>query len=799
MPSPPYLGVFVSSTWLDLEPERKAVEAALQRLRASRFVGMEYFGSRDETTRRASLDEVDRCHVYVGIFAARYGSGITEAEYRHAQERGLKCFIYFKPEATTTVDKFEKDTAQQERLEKLKAELLAAHTVSDFANPDELATKVSTDLSNWLLGEYQKQTRDAARDNPALRALHQLPPPPGDFTGRADELAELFANVERGVQISGLQGQGGIGKTALALKLAEQLAPRYPDAQFYLDLKGAAEQQPLSASDALSHVLRAYHPTVKLPDDEAELRALYLSVLHDQRALLLMDNARDAAQVTPLIPPAPCVLLVTSRQHFHLPGLHAKDLDTLPPADARALLLNIAPRIGSHADEIARLCGHLPLALRVAASIIAERKNLNPANYARRLSDAKQRLSLVEASLKLSYDLLSAKLQRRWRALAVFPATFDAEAAAAVWEADSDAAHDALGDLVRYSLLDWDDATARYSLHDLARLFADSRLSDDERYAAQARHAGHYLEVLDEAHGLYLQGGEAFMRGLALFDAEWTNIQAGQSWAARHVGDNDKAARLCFSYPGVGAYLLELRLHPRERINWSEKALLAARKSDHRVAEADELVYLGSAYHDLGEVRRAIEFHEQALVIYREIGNRLNECSALSNLGNAYIILGELSHAVELQEQQLIIAREISDQRAESNALNNLGNAYIALGETHRAVELFEQKLAIDREIGSRRGEGNALASLGTTYNELGETRRAVELYEQALAIYREIGDRRGAGTALWNMSLLLDALGNRSHAVAYAEESLKIREEIEDPNADKVRKALEEWRGEEE
>src|SRR5919107_1406382 len=107
--------------------------------------------------------------------------------------------------------------------------------------------------------------------------------------------------MESGVTISGLQGQGGIGKTALALKLAQKLAPRYPDAQFYLDLKGAAKQKPLSPAEALSHVIRAYHPTAKLPEGEAELRALYLSVLHGQRALLLMDNARDAAQVLPLI------------------------------------------------------------------------------------------------------------------------------------------------------------------------------------------------------------------------------------------------------------------------------------------------------------------------------------------------------------------------------------------------------------------------------------------------------------------------------------------------------------------
>src|SRR6185369_9394199 len=199
----------------------------------------------------------------------------------------------------------------------------------------------------------------------------QVPPPPGDFTGREDEQRELLAAIEQGgLTISGLQGMGGIGKTALALKLVEQLKPRYPDAQLYLDLKGASAQ-PLPAAEALAHVIRSYHPAAKLPESETDLRGLYLSVLEGQRALLLMDNAAGAAQVEPLIPPAGCLLLVTSRRHFILPGLAAKNLDALTAADARSLLLAIAPRIGESANEIAKLCGYLPLALRMAASALA--------------------------------------------------------------------------------------------------------------------------------------------------------------------------------------------------------------------------------------------------------------------------------------------------------------------------------------------------------------------------------------------------------------------------------------------
>jgi tetratricopeptide (TPR) repeat protein len=537
---------------------------------------------------------------------------------------------------------------------------------------------------------------------PTANALHQLPPPPRDFTGRVRELDELMSRIERGgVNISGLQGLGGVGKTALALKLAELLAPRYTDAQFYLDLRGADKQKPLSVADALSHVIRAYHPTAKLPEGEAELRALYLSVLHDQRALLLMDNAAGLEQVAPLIPPDTCVLLVTSRRHFTLPGIFALDLETLPPEDARQLLLKIAPRIKTHADEIAQLCGRLPLALRLAASALAERANLSPADYVRRLSDAKTRLGLVEASLTLSYELLTPEMQRLWRALAVFPDTFDTAAAAFVWKVEADTAQDTLGDLLKSSLLEWDDDTARHRLHDLARIFANSRLSEEERSASRMGHAEHYLSVLWETDKLYKQGGDAIKHGLALFDLEWRNIQTGQAWAESQSGENDVAAALCSDYPSAGVYLLTLRQHPREQISWLEAALVAARRLNDRIAEGRHLGNLGLAYADLGEMRSVIELYEQALVIAREIGDRHGEGSVLGNLGLAYADLGETRRAIEFYEQHLAIAREIGDRSGEGNALGNVSLALDELGDRGKAIANAEAALEIFEQIES--------------------------------------------------------------------------------------------------
>lgn len=642
---------------------------------------------------------------------------------------------------------------------------------------------------------------------PVLGALHQLPPPPADFTGRAYELAELTKAVrEGGAIISGIQGMGGVGKTALALKLAEQLTSRYPDAQMYLDLKGVSTSkgeraQPLAPKAALEHVIRTYRPDIKIPEEEAELAPLYRSLLHNQRAILLMDNALDAAQVEPLIPPPSCLFLVTSRQHFVLPGLVPKNLDALLPVDARALLVRIAPRLAQdpedHGSVLAQLCGYLPQALRSVGSALAARADLRAADYVRKLQDARERLKLTatDASLSLSYDLLPADLQKRFRALAVFPDTFEVTAAAALWEAESEPAQEAIGQLLVYSLLEFNPSSGRYRLHDLVRLFADARLDPKDRAAAERRHARHYKEVAAAAKALYKRGGEAVIEGLALFDAEWGNIEAGQAWARARAGEDNEAAMLCSDYPDAGAYCLDLRQHPREQIRWREAALAAARRLHNRAAESVHLSNLGLAYHSLGDYRCAIEYHEKDLKIAREIGDRSGEGKTLGNLGIAYHSLGELRRAIEFHEQRLKIAQEIGDRRGEGNALGNLGLAYRSLGEYRRAIEYQEQSLKMAREIGDWRGEGDALGNLGNAYNSLGEYRRAVEYHEQHLKIVREIGDRSGEGIALFNMALVLDELRDRAQAISQAQAALKIFEQIEAPWVEKVRNKLDKWR----
>lgn len=255
-------------------------------------------------------------------------------------------------------------------------------------------------------------------------ALHQLPSAPKDFTGRRIELETLHQQIQSGSTALEIQGIGGVGKTALGLKLAEQLTGDYPDAQIFIDLRGvdAEGQKPRSVEEIMSMIIKWFQPRrEEFPVARGELRGLYFSVLHDKKALLFFDNVHSAEQVEPLLPPGTCLLILTSRHTLSLPGTYILNLHTADPADARSFIQKILPGIGkADATALARQCGYLPLAMRVAASILITRPDWTPAFLIGKLRSRQIRLNLVEASLRLSYDLLDKEAKWRFRQLTFF-------------------------------------------------------------------------------------------------------------------------------------------------------------------------------------------------------------------------------------------------------------------------------------------------------------------------------------------------------------------------------------------
>jgi TIR domain len=405
----------------------------------------------------------------------------------------------------------------------------------------------------------------------------QLPPPPADFVGREFETTKLVNAVRKvGATALGVRGIGGIGKTALALAVADILASDFPVGQIYLDLKGAQHKddspgiRPLTAAEAMDHVIRSFNPAAPTPTNDAEREGQYRTILNGKRVLLLMDNARNAQQVERLTPPAGCLMILTAREHFTLPGIFDEDLPVLNSKDAHELLLKIAPSVGHHRIKLAKLCGYLPEALRTAASALASAPNLSASEFLHRMNSARRRLSLtgVELSLATSLELLSEKLRDRWFQLGVFPATFDEFAAAAIWQTSNSDAKNTLTSLLRYSLVQFDSKHDRYYIHDLVRDFTLSRLDESALKSARFRHSKYYSEILLGADYLSRQSDSGFSLGLEMYDAERVNIEVGQHWAATNASRGEGLARLCLRYSEAGINLMPIRLNTQGRIAW---------------------------------------------------------------------------------------------------------------------------------------------------------------------------------------------------------------------------------------
>ncbi len=652
---------------------------------------------------------------------------------------------------------------------------------------------------------------------------------------------------------------GGIGKSALALVLAHEWAPSFPDAQLFLNARGT-QPNPPSSTDLMAQVIQAFHPTEKLPDDEAQLKASYHDVLHGRRVLILMDNASDAAQAAPLIPPDGCAFIVTSRRGFTLGTTAAYFVGKLSDGEAIALLRSFHPDINStDASELARLCAGLPLALRIAGAQIAmdasERSGKpNVSAYLSALRNG--RLDTLDANapdagevtisetIRLSEAQLTPGERDAWRKLGVLSVSFDESAASSIAGTDVSI----LKNLVRRSLLER-EGEDRYKMHELADDYAQTAIGEASVAETHFAHARHYTSVAWEAGNLYFNGEP--LDGLDLFDRERPHLEVAYRWLSG-AEMNTIIAQQIVALVDATAYTGALRFYPSQRIEWLTSQLQAARYLNDRKMEGYALGNIGIVYENLDDMHKAIEVYEQRLRIAHEIDDPAGERFALAGLGRARFSLSELGcipkacesvqssgdAAIKILTERLIEARKAGNQREESQALVHLGDAHLlSSGEGLKAIELYAQALAVSHDCGDKQIERRALVGLGLAHEEMGDLRKAleyqaqsllirpvpndqllegrmlgklglmlvelgcaakaIEACEHALAATRAIGDQRGECYALFHSALANYSLENRPEAIICAEAALPIAEAIEDPAAAGIRAKLSEWRGE--
>ena len=618
------------------------------------------------------------------------------------------------------------------------------------------------------------------------------------FTGRSEELARLAGLAGGGrVVVTAIGGTAGVGKTALAVHAAHQLLAEFPDGHLYADLRGYTEgQDPVEPGEALELFLRSLGVKAgDIPSGVTERSGLLRQLLGSLRLVMVLDNARTEAQVRPLLPGAgTSLVLVTSRST--LPGLETDErisLDVLSQDEAVTMLAGL----GGHraaADptavaEVARLCGRLPLALRIAGQLLATHPTWPVVWLAQLLTGERDRLARlgagdlqVRAAFEVSYQQLSDQDARLLRLIGLHPGPdFTPAAAAALAGADEEAAESALARLAAANLVA-EDTVGRFTLHDLLRLFARAACEQadplDQRTAAEKRLVRHYENLaafLDscvdpELRAKAEQEGKplsSMRQALAVFEAERPSLLAALAVATERGWDEERR-ELCAS---MGYSLMILR-YPDDLLMVRETALAAARRAGDANAEAHALNGVGLAYADLRRFEEAIARYHEALAIFRETGDQISEGWTLANLGNVYRGLRRFEESITSFQQALVISREIGDRSGEGHALNNLGNVYVDLQRSADAVASYQEALTIKREVGDRYEEGTTLKNLGIAYAELRRFAEAMASYQAALLIFREVGDRQHEGLTLSHLGHAYQEIRQPEQAAAYCREA---------------------------
>jgi DNA-binding SARP family transcriptional activator/Tfp pilus assembly protein PilF len=606
-------------------------------------------------------------------------------------------------------------------------------------------------------------TAFTGRESP-LRRLDTLLPNENDPDGDAGSALPVIATIV---------GTAGIGKTALALRWAHQVRRRFPDGQLYVNMRGYAAGPPMRPIDALARFL----PELGVPAEQVPLEvdvaaSLYRSLLADKRILVLLDNVAHSDQVRPLLPGSRgCLVLLTSRDK--LGGLVARDgavpltLDALDPAESMTLLTRLlgADRVDTEPDAAAALtdlCGHLPLALRIAAANLTARPTHAIADYTTRLAGGDRLAALqmdgdpqaaVRAAFDHSYATLPNDAALLFRLLGLVPGTeITAPAAAALADFSLPQATRLLDRLARGHLI-VELTRDRYTLHDLLRLYAADLAARDgalDRRAALNRLYDHYLRGVQAAamrlypHVLRLPVPEPIAayagdhaEALAWLDAELPNLMAAISHAAAH-GPHAYAWQLTDALRGY----LFMRM-PTVTWNTVGHAGLAAARTDGDLrAQSAAHLSLATLTRAAGRNLQAIRHYQQAIVLAERTGWLDGCASTLGNLGLMRWVSGQPEEAIDHFNQAIAIARRTGRLAAEAANLRRLGLTYWGLGKLELSADHLTQAIDVHRRTESRSGEARTLAGLGEAQRALGRLDDALDTLTQTLALHRTFGDR---------------------------------------------------------
>jgi DNA-binding SARP family transcriptional activator len=682
----------------------------------------------------------------------------------------------------------------------------------------------------------EPETWAGSRRIPAVLAAvpAQLPPDVSGFAGRREQVARLdtllteTANEPTAVLICVVSGTAGVGKTGLAVHWAHQVSERFPDGQLYANLRGFhRDPSPLDPADAILGFLEALGvPPQRVPADLDARIGLYRSLVAGRRILLLLDNARDAEQVRPLLPGSPtAAVVVTSRNQ--LPGLVAADaahlltLDVLSAAEARELL---ARRLGRErvaaqpqaVQDIIDRCAGLPLALVVAAARAATRPHFALTLVADEMRNTQYRLdgfadgdpaTNVRTVLSWSYRMLTPASTRLFRRLGLHPGPdISASAAASLAGVPPSQVRPLLIELANAHLV-VEHLPARYTFHDVLRAYAqdlvDGHDTADERCAATYRMLDHYLHTAHLANRLLQPHRDAITVGqpisgvtaeapadhdqaLAWFAAEYRVLLAAIDHAV-DTGFDSHAWKLAWTL----VTFLDRRGYWREWAAAQHVALAAARRLTDEPAQIHVHRQLAGAYARLGRFADALDHYRQAFDLQSRSGDRLGQARGHFDIGWALARQNRHAEAVPHAEQAMGLYRAAGHRRGEAQALNTLAWSRAQLGDYDQALSYAQQALALFQELDDVVWQAATWDTLGYAHHQLNHHSQAILCYGQALEMFSRLGDRYEQADTLIRLGEAHHRAGNRDAGNASWRQAVDILNDLDHPDAERLRGRL--------